>query len=233
MKARLICILFFFVLTSSTWAADTEQQAGSVSDAFSSPAAQQVGGDPEVVIHHLRQLLLSRDLNFEERFDLGTALFMLGRTKQAELAYRMALGVARNDQHRVSALLAAAEVAWRQDQGSAPLTAEEQREAFQHAGSLANLAQRLQPESVPITQYRYSYWTNAEDPLEAAVAFNHGRRMDLTMDGVEVLDPGLIILVGTVAAKVTVILLEHYKIITSEQAAQTILTIRSISSLGL
>lgn len=101
----------------------------------------EVETDPSNVVKRFKRLLLERDLTFEERFDLGTALFVMGRTEDALLVYRLGLGAARNEERRAIALLAAAEATWHQDPGRLERSEEEQREAFREAGRLANLAQ--------------------------------------------------------------------------------------------
>jgi hypothetical protein len=179
---------------------------------FLSPIANEVGAEPPHIAQQLQSLLNERDLTFEERFDLGTALFFLERSEEAMLAYRFASGATRDPVQRSVALLAAAESTWQQDPRRTPRGEDEQREAFRQAGMLANLAQRHNPSSVEIAKFRYAYWTNAGDALEATVALDHGRRLDMSMDGVEVLEPGHIVLlayVGAAAAMVFITKLER------------------------
>ncbi len=178
------------------------EQRTPQSPVFISPIAKELGADPSLAAQRLQSLLGERDLTFEERFDLGTAMFLMERPEEATIAYRFASGITRDEVRRSVALLAAAESRWQQDPTRPARSEDEQREAFRQAGMLANLAQRHNPDSVEIAKFRYVYWTNAGDALEANVALDHGRRLDMSMDGVEVLEPGHIVLLAYVGAAV-------------------------------
>ena len=198
-------------------------QLDPVPTVYLSSIPAQVTTEPANVIERYRNLLLERDLTFEERFDLGTALFILGKTEDASLAYQFALGAAQSESERALALLAAAEARWQQDPRRLTRSEDEQKKAFRDAGKLANLAQLQKPDSAEIAKFRYAYWSNAGDALEATVALDHGRRLDLSMDGVEVFEAGVLVVIAVYgAALVLTIMAERRGLITPKDRGQII-----------
>ena len=221
-KLYLVSVLFILIalIGPTSIVADQLDPAPRV---YLSSLPGEVATEPAMVVERFNKLLLDRDLTFEERFDLGSALFILGRTDDASLVYRFALGVARNEAERGLALLAAAEGTWQQDPQRLARSEDEQREAFREAGRLANLAQLQVPDSVEIARFRYAYWTNAGDALEATVALDHGRRLDMSMDGVEVFDPGALVVIAVYGAVLVLsIVLERKGWITPDDRGEII-----------
>lgn len=152
--------------------------------------------DPSELVEKLRQRSTFEALSHQELIDLGTVRFLQMQWEAAASIWESAGHLPRNPKEKASAFFLAA-------------SAHGMAKNWDEAGRLANLASLLAPESGEIVSARLAYWTNAGDQLETAIAADAMARMDLSLEGKEVLEPHTAFVIGiAIAGVITVLLTE-------------------------
>ena len=144
------------------------------------------GASGASVIQQLRDQSRVRALTFQEVFDLGTAFFLEFRYVEAATTWETAARTSESAPEKLAAIYAAAR-AW----GMANMWSE--------AARLANDAAIMLPSDENIAALRVVAWKMVGDELELRSAQDHQNRLNLKLDGIEVIEPatvGVLIIIG-------------------------------------
>lgn len=157
------------------------------------------------VIDVLRSKGMRNSLNFRELYDLGLFTFHSQDWSNAAAIWETT-ALATNDPNQKALALFSASVARSFNQ------------ELREAARLANLSGQLAPNVKEIAGARLAYWTAVGDQLEIAAAKSSLSRLDLSVEGIEVIEPttAIIVMSAIVMGSLTVMALSQSDIVKPE-----------------
>ena len=145
---------------------------------------------PHEITDYLKKAKVDRKLTFKEYYDFGIAWALQHEWDKAQAAFHDAVSSTSKPEEKAGALFAYSCLTH--------LFSGKTKDA----GYYANKANHYVPENIDIAAIRNTIWKESGDALEAEIAMDRMKQIDMNMEGIEVLEPGTIILVSFAAVAI-------------------------------
>ncbi len=156
---------------------------------------EELAKKSRILIQRLSIEIVHRELDHLEWLDYGLAHAIKMQYGEASIAFQAAASSAGTAEGKLGALLAASQMAyWAED--------------YRRAGQIANIASRLNRNSSHLAAIRYASWKMAGDEIQKKIAEDNIKRIELQLDGREVLEPGTVVVILGLTAALTYVIIK-------------------------